>query len=292
MVRARVSWAILVMGLGLGLACGGVGDLTVQTGNGGSTAAGVPCDVAQALTACVGCHGDPPIAGALGSLLTYADLTAPAPADTTRPPDPGVTMAQMALIRMQDTGSPMPPPGLPPATAAQIQALSSWIAAGTPMGTCGGSPDPTFGGPSICASGVHVPSGEDTEGPNMAPGRACIACHSQNEGPRFSIAGTVFAAGHVPSDCQPTAAQTAELTQAQVVVTDSDNQVFTLSVTSNGNFSRRAKSLPQVAFPITAKVVYLGKERAMLSPQTSGDCNGCHTDQGKSNAPGRIALPN
>jgi len=29
----------------------------------------------------------------------------------------------------------------------------------------------------------------------------------------------------------------------------------------------------------------------MTAPQTSGDCNGCHTQTGANGAPGRITLP-
>jgi len=124
----------------------------------------------------------------------------------------------------------------------------------------------------------------------MNPGQPCIACHTtqgEGEAPIFALAGTVFAGGHVPDNCQPTAAQTADLTQAQVVVTDKNNKTYTMSVSSDGNFSHSGT----VAFPITAKVVYMGKERAMVTPQTSGDCNTCHTADGANGAPGRIALP-
>jgi hypothetical protein len=46
-----------------------------------------------------------------------------------------------------------------------------------------------------------------------------------------------------------------------------------------------------------AKVVSMGRERAMIESQTSGDCNSCHTQNGTTpvgatmKAPGRIVLP-
>jgi hypothetical protein len=204
-------------------------------------------------------------------------------------------MAQMAVTRMQSTTAPMPPSPLPLDTAAEIAAVSNWVAAGYPMGSCGSDagadaasppPDPTFTDPSTCASGQHYQGGGSS---NMHPGQACIQCHAQSggEAPAFTIAGTVFPKGHVPDDCLPTSAQSAKLTQVQVVITDKNNHTLTLSVNVNGNFY----STQAVAFPFTAKVVYQGKQRAMATPQTSGDCNSCHTDQGKNNAPGRIALP-
>jgi hypothetical protein len=43
--------------------------------------------------------------------------------------------------------------------------------------------------------------------------------------------------------------------------------------------------------PYKAKVTYMGRERAMVAAQTSGDCNSCHTQNGANSAPGRILLP-
>ena len=54
-----------------------------------------------------------------------------------------------------------------------------------------------------------------------------------------------------------------------------------------GNFSYRGT----VAKPYTAKVTYMGKERIMVTAQTSGDCNSCHTQTGVNSAPGRIITP-
>jgi hypothetical protein len=46
-----------------------------------------------------------------------------------------------------------------------------------------------------------------------------------------------------------------------------------------------------VVTPFHAKVTYMGRERAMATAQTSGDCNSCHTQNGTMSAPGRILLP-
>src|SRR5262249_30192737 len=157
-----------------------------------------------------------------------ADLMSPSKSD------PSKTMAQMAVMRMQSTTAPMPPAGVMPDTPAQIKTVVDWLAAGAPMGSCGTAPDggtpppdTTFTGPSTCASGQYF---QGKEGPTMNPGLACIKCHTAQggEAPHFSIAGTVFPTGHVPDTCLPTAAQSAELTQAQVVITDKNNKVTTL----------------------------------------------------------------
>jgi mono/diheme cytochrome c family protein len=250
--------------------------------------------VASALSVCVTCHADPPIGGAVGSLLTYTDLKAAAPNY------PGMTMAQMAVTRMQDTAKPMPPAGLPAATSAQIATLSTWIAAGYPMGTCGadaGPPDTTFTGAPTCPSGSTYVGGDGSR--SMDPGQPCISCHATTggEAPTFTFAGTVFANGHATDDCTPSATEKTELADAEVIITGANNATITLPLSttkglSNGNFST-SQSVP---LPYTAKVVYfqgpnMGKERDMVTPQMSGDCNSCHTVAGTNNAPGRIALP-
>jgi mono/diheme cytochrome c family protein len=297
MLRVWVLSALATLGVGagVGLGCGGVDGLTIAgsgtTGGGGSNtnAVGVPCDVATALAVCVGCHGDPPVGGAVGSLLTYTDLTSPAPTDPTQ------TMAQMAVVRMQDTAKPMPPGG--GATQAQIQALSNWVNAGAQPGTCGTTPDPTFQGAPTCPGnsffmpdpGVEI----DQYGDMMYPGRACITCHQQQGENKFALGGTVFPTGKVLDDCLPSTSG-IDWTQVKVVIHDANGD-HPLSVNTNGNF--RSHTSDNLALPLkyTAKVTYTAggvtKERAMASTQTSGDCNACHTANGANGAPGRIALP-
>ncbi|HTA19305.1 MAG TPA: hypothetical protein VK989_08430, partial [Polyangia bacterium] len=63
---------------------------------------------------------------------------------------------------------------------------------------------------------------------------------------------------------------------AQVVIVDANGQSITMTPNSAGNFSWEGN----LATPYQAKVVYMGRERAMIEPQTSGDCNNCHTQQG------------
>jgi hypothetical protein len=292
---------VLVSIPALAAGCGVKGSTTAggTTGAGGDAtgSGGIPCDVSTALAPCIVCHTSPPIGGAVGSLASYAGLTSIAPADPPRPPDPGKTMAEMALVRMQDTARPMPPGG--GATTGQIQALQAWVNAGTPRESCAvdagplvdaGPPDPAFQGGPTCASGTFYAGGM---GPSMNPGAACIDCHtSEGEAPFPTFAGTVFAEGHSEDLCLPAATEAAALSQAQVVIVGSDASTITLSLAgtlglANGNFIT-THTLP---LPYTAKVDYQGKERAMTTPQTSGDCNACHTVAGTNGAPGRIVLP-
>jgi hypothetical protein len=251
---------------------------------------------------CVSCHNKPPLKDVPTSLTSFADLTAPSASDPTR------TNAQLALVRMQDTAMPMPPSPLSRATAAEIATMQAWVAAGTPKPACpdggvdggsvfdGGSitdvgslPDP-FSVPATCTSKRNW-TGGDRGNQQMNPGMACINCHSRDgEGPRFSIAGTLYPTAHEPDLCNGVGGAAGG---AQVVIVGANGQQVTLTPNAAGNFSFTGT----VSKPYKAKVVYMGRERAMIAAQTSGDCNSCHTQNGTlvpgttAKPPGRIILP-
>ncbi|MEI6873982.1 MAG: hypothetical protein WCL50_02510 [Spirochaetota bacterium] len=122
--------------------------------------------------------------------------------------------------------------------------------------------------------------GGNRENQLMNPGLSCIGCHSKGEGPRFSVAGTVY-----------TKADEKDLDfgveAAVVTITDAKGQVQKLTSNKAGNFfSRKA-----VAFPYTASVSFKGKEHAMATPQKTGDCMMCHSAKGMGGAPGRVMIP-
>jgi hypothetical protein len=233
--------------------------------------AGLPCDLTALLgDSCATCHTRPG-----NTPLTYASLTGPWSTDPTR------TLASVALARMQDTANPMPPSGV--LAADRIAVLGAWLAQGTPHGSCApadAGPDP-FATPMICSSGAYW-TGGDRESALMHPGRACgsASCHGAEQ-----FGGTVFPTGHEPDECNGIAGG------AQVIIKDANGVTYTLSVNGVGNFRRRIRGL---ALPYTAKVVVGGRERPMLTPQTSGDCNQCHTATGTpapTGAPGRVMSP-
>ncbi|HEY3357330.1 MAG TPA: hypothetical protein VGQ83_29035 [Polyangia bacterium] len=265
----------------------GTGAAAAQDGGGGGPgtdgapvvgpATGLPCDVAQAMQPCLGCHvpgGSGPMA-----LVTYEDLTRATPSNAAK------SAAEQSVARMQDPQAPMPPPPAAPAPAAAIAAVQAWIQAGYPRGSCdngdAGVPDPAFTAAPTCTSGAYTGFGEDI-GALMHPGRACNACHGSGGGPIFSIAGTLYPTGHEYNDCNG-----AGQAGAQVVITGADGRVLTLTPNTNGTFT----SYGVIALPYHAKVVAGGRERAMSAAQQSGDCNSCHTQAGASGAPGRIVVP-
>ncbi|MGC4092454.1 MAG: hypothetical protein QM756_32170 [Polyangiaceae bacterium] len=131
-----------------------------------------------------------------------------------------------------------------------------------------------------CSSGSMWTRGQN---PQMRPGEACITCHAQeDDAPLFSIAGTVFPTGHEVNDCNASASN-----GATIVITDQQNVEHRLTANTVGNFFLETA----IPMPYKAKVVTAKGERLMITPQTSGDCNSCHTQAGTQGAPGRVTLP-
>ena len=268
---------------------GGPGSGAMVT-NAGGRKGGLPCDIEQLLTTrCQSCHGAPPLPPSPMSLVTVADLLKPSLTDATK------SYAQQSVVRMRATVIPMPPAPATHATAAEIAVLQNWITAGYPTGSCGGlsvdtgalrdggaavPPASVYNTPTLCTSKTNWMGGNNQA---MRPGEACIACHSRGEGPQYAIAGTVYPTAHEPNDCNGTSGTAG----ATVVVIDKSGAITTLTPDAAGNFSFGGS----LATPYQAKVVQAGKERVMVTAQTVGDCNLCHTETGANSAPGRIMLP-
>jgi cytochrome c5 len=295
-MRSAVLFAVLAGALAAA-ACGSSSDSdSVDPKSGGGTgpagtglATGLPCDVQALLeNRCIACHdGKHP-----GSprLLDYADLTAPSKAD------PSKSMAQMALIRMRSTTSPMPPPPAAPPDQIEIETFETWVILGTPKRptACTDPPpakDPwppattkNDGGAPQCATGKAWTQG-NTGSPLMHPGGACNACHQVSGGPNLQFGGTVYPAAHEPDDCVGSAPPPT----ITVTITDSKGRSLDATVNASGNFyiDRAGKLFP----PFKASLSDGTKTRAMNGSVTSGDCNSCHTADGLNGAPGRIMAP-
>ena len=136
--------------------------------------------------------------------------------------------------------------------------------------------------PVMCSSNQRW-TGGDRGSPLMHPGRACFTCHPSVNGLSFAVAGTIYPTAHEPDDCNGVNAASG----AVIRLTDGNGVTHELKANDAGNFYF-AGELP---LPYRASVVARGLERAMVAPQTTGDCNSCHTEAGKDNAPGRIVAP-
>ena len=146
-------------------------------------------------------------------------------------------------------------PGQPPIVSLGLGLLLA--AAPALAQSDGGSSGDPLDAPPTCTSATYWTKGTRPS-PDMEPGRACIACHSVNNGPLFTVAGTVYPTGHEPDDCYGTAAAGAVVT-----VRDSTGKEFSFTANSPaGNFF----GSPTLVFPITARVTVGGSEVRSLGP--------------------------
>jgi hypothetical protein len=133
----------------------------------------------------------------------------------------------------------------------------------------------------MCLSGQAWNGGE-SETPLMHPGRDCLACHqSRGEAEDVVLGGTVYDGDGEPDECYGLQGVTLQLT-------DATGSVHEVVSNASGNFVMQEIAIPT---PYSVKLVYEGRERAMLGMQTSLSCNGCHTETGTNGAPGRILAP-
>ena len=202
------------------------------------------------------------------ALVTYDDLATPSASDPAR------SVAAVAVDRMKDATRPMPPDETLPGSDVDI--VSRWVSAGLPRGQCAGDAAPANvddasadAGTNACASGVYWAADADASA-LMHPGRACLSCHRAAGGPALALAGTVYTADEEPDDCN------GKNRNVSVVVVDATGKTRVLAVNAAGNFLR-ATSMPS---PYRAAVVGSGGIREMKTPQTDGDCNGCHAASG------------
>jgi hypothetical protein len=147
--------------------------------------------------------------------------------------------------------------------------------------TDSGSGEVDGGATGECVSGSWWTGGNE-ESPRMHPGMDCIACHEEmHEGPRFTVAGTVFTNVDEPDDCNG-------VEDIVVEITDADGAVWTDTTNSAGNFSMREDGM---VFPVRARVIDGDVVREMSAEIETGACASCHTQDGADGAPGRVMAP-
>lgn len=243
---------------------------------------GVPCDVARVLGEhCTVCHTRPLAGDAPFPLVTYAELT-----EELIPGQPSSSIAPIVAAQMQSGA--MPPGPAPHVPSADAQIVADWVSAGAPPSTASCPPTSPYEGTSTCTSGATWTRADEAS-PLMHPGGACLDCHARSAmppSPVGTLAGTVYASVHEPDDCNGAPGSTAD--PIVITVRGHDGQMVQATVNEAGNFY----TTDPVALPIEwATVTYQGRTRAMASAQASADCNACHTEAGRSGAPGRIVLP-
>jgi hypothetical protein len=178
-----------------------------------------------------------------------------------------------------------------------------------PAGTCNTSPD--AGQVTLtCTSGRTWNQGNRGSF-DMNPGWACQSCHrgqnfnGQNPPPAASEPGEAwFFMGTVyPSLNERDRCDARPPPDVRVEILDmSGNLIVSMTPSpTSGNFasndqlnrsSRAIRWNSTVSLPYRARVVNSnGDSLMMMTPQTNGDCNTCHTERGAGGAPGRVVYP-
>jgi hypothetical protein len=130
------------------------------------------------------------------------------------------------------------------------------------------------------------------QGPLMSPGENCLECHgggtlpggpptvadAEDEGPRWTIAGTVYRSFTAPAG--------DGIQGAKVHVRDAAGRVFTLRTNRAGNFY----TAERVQFPVRVILEYGGDLREMELDAAYGGCNACHRLPPLQDAAGRISM--
>lgn len=165
-------------------------------------------------------------------------------------------------------------------------------------GTDGGMKDGGSGLPTTCLSNNRWTQGNvGAEG--MNPGLACRSCHlgqnfeGQNPNGDVNAAYAMFFMGTAYGDFNEANLCNAHQVPAGAVIEILDNAgvlKLTLAIDPSGNF-RSTSTTPGFALPYRARIRANGQVRPMGDAQMNGDCNTCHTEQGREGAPGRIVWP-
>ncbi|MCC7070753.1 MAG: hypothetical protein IT383_05490 [Deltaproteobacteria bacterium] len=209
------------------------------------------------------------------------------------PPDGAVGAAELALVRawiadgaLDDCSASPPPPPPPPPPLEPGGDISEHI--GAPSLVAGFSDRVPSGVTGSCSTDQYWQFG-NAESSRMHPGRACLECHqSEGEGPRRGFLGTVTQTVDDSNDCRGVGDVRVD------IIDDDDGSVLATATTNSaGNFIIESSTLCTQAScpPYRVRLTLDGRTRDMLAPQTSGDCNACHSAAGSEGAPGRIVAP-
>jgi hypothetical protein len=136
----------------------------------------------------------------------------------------------------------------------------------------------------ICASGIHWIGGKRGD-PRMYPGRDCVGCHLDNDGPELMFGGTVYS--YVEGDFRragltpPTGKDCFGLEGVEVHVTGGDGQEFVVTSNEAGNFFVEGKPTDLVKpFGVEIRYTPEGTTSEAIPPMFThpsyGGCGRCH----------------
>ncbi len=132
----------------------------------------------------------------------------------------------------------------------------------------------------VCLSGLRW-VGKATRDPEMYPGRDCVGCHLENDGPPLVAAGTIYATvdntSQIENDC-------FGLEGVEVEVEGADGEVFKTTTNRAGNFYFDGEP-SWLAKPYVARFRYTKPDGRVANPQmidtepSYGGCARCHDNR-------------
>jgi hypothetical protein len=136
----------------------------------------------------------------------------------------------------------------------------------------------------VCYSGTQWIGGRRGS-PHMYPGRDCVGCHIENDGPQLMLGGTVYA--YTEGDLAPTTTVTQSGEDCfgepgvNVQVTGFDGQLFDLTTNEAGNFFVEGNPEDLVK-PFRVQIKWeavdgLVRTTPMGTQPSYGGCAKCHT---------------
>lgn len=140
--------------------------------------------------------------------------------------------------------------------------------------------------PEVCVSGKRWVGGRRGSA-EMYPGRDCVGCHLENDGPQLMAGGTIYAFGYGREGAsveqalgQPQATDCFGVEGVTVVLTGADGEEFRTVTNRAGNFYFEGRP-SQLAKPYRASFEYIEpdgnpRSRPMTTTPNYGGCGRCH----------------
>jgi hypothetical protein len=134
----------------------------------------------------------------------------------------------------------------------------------------------------VCYSGMRW-VGDKRGSPEMFPGRDCVGCHIDNDGPPLAVGGTIYPYVLTPGS-PGLLAQTTDcfgLEGVEIVIEDADGQRFELTTNRAGNFYVEGNP-DDFAKPFSASITWTNprtgnpQTNPMGTPPSYGGCANCH----------------
>jgi hypothetical protein len=133
----------------------------------------------------------------------------------------------------------------------------------------------------VCYSGMRW-VGDKRGSPEMFPGRDCVGCHIDNDGPPLALGGTIYS--YVLGAPTIFDAQSGEdcfgIEGIQVTIEDGEGQIFELTTNRAGNFFVEGNP-DDFAKPFSARIDWINgdglpKTNEMFRAPSYGGCGRCH----------------